>query len=115
MKKFTYKKIANSVIEVNLQNGYTIVAFVNNDEDETKYEVALYIRDEETSLFDLMSDFEYLEFSTTQKTIHAAILKQIATLMKNGCFDIYFDRYEYMLECFDRGNELFEQESLGDN
>lgn len=115
MKKLTYKKIANSVIEVDLQNGYTIVAFINNDNDEIKYEVTLYIRDEEISMFDLMGDFEYLEFNTTQKTIHSAILKQIATLMEDGCFNRYFDRYEYMLKCFDKGNELFEQESLGDN
>lgn len=115
MKKLTYQKIANSVIEINLQNGYIIVAFINNGNEENQYKVTLYIRDDETTLLDLMGNFEHIEFNSNSKTIYATLLKQVATLLTDGCFDRYFDRYEYMLQCFDIGNDLFEKEMLGGN
>ena len=115
MNKLTYKKITESLIEIDLQNGYTIRAIIVPNKEENNYEVSLELKDNETSLFDLMGDFEHLTFNATNRTIYSAVLKEVATLMENNMLDKYFDRYEYMLDCFDRGNELFEQESLGDN
>ena len=114
MKKLTYKKITESLIEIDLHNSYTIVAIITT-ENKQDYEVTLYLSHKETNLFDLMGVFEHLTFHTTSKTIYSAVLKEVAALMENNKFDRYFERYEYMLKCFDRGNELFEQESKGDN
>lgn len=115
MKKLTYKKITDSILEIDLQNGYAVYAIIKCNKKENIYTVSLYLTDFEITLYDLMNDYENIEFATvTDKTIYSAVLKEVATLMENNKFDRYFDRYEYMLQCFDRGNELFEQESLGD-
>ena len=115
MKKLTYKKITESLIEIDLQNGYTIRAIIVPNNEENNYEVSLELKDNETSLFDLMGAFEHLTFNATNRTIYSAVLKEVATLMENNQFDKYFDRYEYMLDCFDKGNEFYEHERLGDN
>ena len=113
MKKLTYKKITDSIIEIDLQNGYTVIAVIIQNKEENIYKASLYLRDNETSLYDLMGDFEHLKFDTTYRTIHSVILKEIASLLEAGKFNRYFDRYEYMLQCFDRGNGFYEQERKG--
>ena len=113
MKKLTYQKIANSVIEIDLQNGYTIRVIIVPNKEENNYEASLELKDNETSLYDLMGDFEHLTIKTTDRTIYSTVLKEVASLMGNNKFDKYFERYEYMLQCFDLGNQLFEPESMG--
>ena len=48
------------------------------------------------------------------KIINKAILKHVATLLSDGFFDYYINRYEYEMKCFDVGNNLAEKERLGD-
>ena len=114
MKKLTYQKIVNSVIEIDLQNGYTIRAIIVPNKEENNYKASLELKDNETSLYDLMGDFEHLIIKATDRTIYSTVLKEVASLMENNKFDRYFERYEYMLNCFDKGNEFYEQERLGD-
>ena len=114
MKKLTYQKIANTVIEIDLQNGYTIRAIIIPNKEENNYKASLELKDNETSLYDLMGDFEHLIIKATDRTIYSTVLKEVASLMENNMFNKYIERYEYMLRCFDRGNELFEQERTGD-
>ena len=46
--------------------------------------------------------------------INNRVLKYVATLMEEGFFDYYMQRYDYMLRCFDKGNELFEAGAAND-
>ena len=59
--------------------------------------------------------FAALEFEDTYKTICPSILKQVSTLLFKGRLQYYIDRYEYMLQCFDKGNEILSNEGRGDS
>ena len=55
-------------------------------------------------------DFQYI--SGTKETIEENICRVIYEMCVNKHFDDYVERYEYDLVCFDRGNELYEKESI---
>lgn len=55
-------------------------------------------------------DTQYI--SGTRETIEENVCRVIYEMCINNHFDDYVERYEYDLVCFDRGNELFEQESM---
>lgn len=55
-------------------------------------------------------DTQYI--SGTRETIEENICRVIYEMCINKHFDDYVKKYEYDLACFDRGNELFEQESM---
>lgn len=46
----------------------------------------------------------------TRETIKINICQIVDQLSRSGFFDYYVDRFEYTYTCFDRGNELFEEE-----
>ena len=62
--------------------------------------------------WDLIEKAEALEFNVDYKIINKAILKHVATLLSDGFFDYYIDRYEYELKCFDIGNDIVKKERL---
>ena len=62
--------------------------------------------------WDLIEKADEIEFHVGYKIINKAILKHVATLLSDGFFDYYIDRYEYELKCFDRGNSIIEKERL---
>lgn len=110
MEKLTYTKIGNDSISIDLHNGYTIVAMELFDYETKKYKVTLYVKGNDIDLLSLVNDQENVEFDATYKTIHSAILKYVATLLSEGFFATCISEYDYMMKCFDRGNELFEKE-----
>lgn len=112
MKKLTYKKIADSVITIDLQNNYSIIALSTYKHEESRYLVSLQLKHNELDIITTMDDFENVGFSAIPKTINSAILKYVASLLQDNKFEIYQRRYEYLLKCFDIGNELFEKERM---
>ncbi len=113
MNKLTYKKIGNDTLAIDLQNGYTVIATELFNHEAKKYEITLRIKDNTVDILDLIEKQEKVEFDANYKTINSAILKYVATLLTDGFFDYYIKRYDYMMKCFDRGHELFENERLG--
>lgn len=114
MNKLTYTKIGNATIAIDIQNGYTIIAMKLFNYETKKYEVTFYIKDNTVDILDLIEKQEKVEFSANHKFINSVILKYVAVLLSDGFFDYYIRRYEYMMKCIDRGNELYEKERLGD-
>ena len=114
-KKLKYNKYKgmDNIITIDLHNGYTTIAIISKDENEM-YDVQLMLKENTVDTWTLIEKAEHLTFSTTDKTIYSAILKTIDTYLQEGFFDYYIERYEYELKCFDKGNELFEEESLGE-
>lgn len=55
-------------------------------------------------------DTQYI--SGSRETIEDNICRIVEQASLSGFFDKYIERYEYTFKCFDRGNELFEEESL---
>ena len=116
MQKLVYKNYKNcrDIITIDLHNDYSVIAVKSYDQEEHNYYVDLYLKEKSVDKLDLIETAESLKFSVDYKTINSAILKHIATLLSENFFDYYINRYEYELKCFDRGNELFEKERLGD-
>ena len=113
-KRLKYEKYRgmDNIITIDLHNDYTVIAIIGKG--ETGYDVQLMLKENTVDRWDLIEKAEYLTFNATEKTIHSAILKQVATCLENGVFDYYIDRYKYELNCFDIGNGLVENERLGD-
>lgn len=114
--KLTYENYrgCKDILTIDLHNDYTIIAIKSFKPDKRKYDVEFRITEDTVDKWDLIQEMESVEFYTDYKTINKAILKHISTLLSDGFFDYYIQRYEYEIKCFDRGNALFENERMGD-
>lgn len=109
------------VIEIKLpeecgHEGYSIECRYLFDKVRGKYLLSMWLkRDNVDDTFKIDSqeiDTQYI--SSTKETIKSNICRIVEQASLSGYFDYYIERYEYTYKCFDRGNELFEQERLGD-
>ena len=114
MERLTYENYrgCKDIITIDLHNNYTVIAIKSWNPDEHKYEVQLMLKENTVDKWDLIEKAESLEFNANYKIINKAILKHVATLLSDGFFDYYIDRYEYELNCFNIGNDLAESERL---
>ena len=106
--KYENYKGCKDIITIDLHNGYTVIAIKSWNQDEKKYTVQLMLKENTVDKWDLIEKAESIEFNVDYKIINKAILKHIATLLSDGFFDYYIDRYEYELKCFDIGDNLYE-------
>lgn len=108
-----YKNIATVGISVDLHNNYSILAFANWNKENNHYEVIFYIKRNDIDLLELIEKLENVSFQNSDsKTIRTDIANYITTLLSDGFFDYYINRYEYEQKCFDKGNDIFEMERL---
>ena len=112
--KYENYKGCKDIITIDLHNGYTVIAIKSWNQDEKKYTVQLMLKENTVDKWDLIEKAESIEFNVDYKIINKAILKHIATLLSEGFFDYYIQRYEYEMKCFDKGNSIYEKERLGD-
>ncbi|MCM1500425.1 MAG: hypothetical protein NC124_18340, partial [Clostridium sp.] len=90
------------------------------DKREEKYSLSIWLNrkdiEDRMKLSSKKVDTQYI--SGTRETIIESICRVVyqAAMVadENGekYFDYFVKRYEYELACFDRGNELFEQERI---
>lgn len=111
--KLIYKKYKNvdSVITIDLNNGYTILALIGKYEIGN-YGVELRIKENTVEKWDLIENAEHIIFDKNTKNIYSAILKTVSEYLDKGFFNHYIDRYEYDLKCFDIGNEIEESKRM---
>ena len=108
-----YTNIATIGISVDLHNNYSVIAYANWNKDNNNYEVTFYIKRNDIDILELIENFENVPFINSDfKSIRVDIANHITTLLSDGFFNYYINRYEYEQNCFDRGNELFEKEQL---
>ena len=107
-----YKTLGNSVISVNLNNGYSVVAISIWDRGENVYRTTLYLKGDTYDTLDLIEEKEGIVVKADMKTVKSELTKIITNLLTDGFFKHYIERYDYMMKCFDKGNEFFE--SIGD-
>lgn len=114
-KRLKYDKYRgmDNIITIDLHNGYTIIALIGKDENDT-YDVCLMLKENTVDTWTLIEKAEHLIFNATDKTIYSAILKTVGTYLQEGFFDYYINRYEYELNCFDIGNGIEEEKRLGE-
>jgi hypothetical protein len=112
--KYELYRETQDILSIDLHNGYSIIAIKIWNKENQNYTVELYLKKNDIDTWKLVEEAESLEFDTNYKFINSAILKTVAEMLLNGFFDYYIERYKYEMACFDKGNELFEQESLND-
>lgn len=97
-------------------NGYSVECKYKYDKSKEKYLISMWLkRNDIDNTFKIDSqeiDTQYI--SGTKETIKQNICKIVEQASSSGLFDDYIERYEYTVKCFDRGNELYEKESLGE-
>lgn len=110
-----YKNIATIVTSIDLHNNYSIIAFGNWNKENNCYTVTFYIKRNDIDLLELIEKQENVLFNNSDmKSIRTDIANYVTTLLSDGFFNYYINRYEYEQKCFDKGNELFEVERLGE-
>lgn len=112
MNTLTYTKLSDSVLAINLHNGYTVIAMKLFDFKRKVYRVTFYLKNNDVDTLELMEKQENIEFAGDKKSINSIILKHIANLLREDFYEYYINRYDYMIKCFEKGNELFEKERL---
>lgn len=114
MNKLTYQKYKGleNVITIDLQNDYTVIAITSKDEETNKYNSTLFLKENTIDDWKLIQDAENIEFDGNVRNVNSAILKHVATLLSDGFFDYYINRYEYELKCFDIGNSIIEERDI---
>lgn len=114
MGKLTYQKYKGleNIITIDLQNDYTVIAIISKDEETNKHNITLFLKENTVDDWKLIQNAENIELDGNVRNINAAILKHVATLLHDGFFDYYIDRYDYELKCFDIGNTIIEERDI---
>ena len=93
-----YKNLGNSVISVNLNNGYSVVAISIWDRGDNVYRTTLYLKGDTYDTLELIEGKEGMVVKADMKTIKGELTKIITNLLKDGFFKHYIERYVYILE-----------------
>lgn len=112
MIRFT--TVNRDTIEIDLKNGYKVVALSCWKRDEEKYLVTLMIHENTIDMWSLIEKAENLEFKDSDsKSIKFDIAHKVEKMLQDGFFDYYINRCKYYQKCFEKGNTIFEKERLG--
>ena len=116
MGKLTYQKYKglDNILTIDLQNDYTVIVITNKNVETNKYNSTLFLKENSIDDWKLIQNTN-IEFDGNIRNINSTILKHVATLLHDGFFDYYVNRYEYEIKCFDIGDEQMEKERLGEN
>ena len=107
-----------NVIEFHLTKwgyrNYSVECTYHFDKQAGKYMLSIWLKrsdlDDRMHLSSKKTDSQYI--SGTKETIVENICRIVHQACISGYFQYFIERYEYELACFERGNELFEQERI---
>lgn len=99
-------------IEFDLENNYKVKAEYVFDKVSGKYIVTFYLRQSHVGMWDQIDKATNITFDSPRETVKTDIAKYFTKLLIEGFFQYYIDRYVYQMNCFDRGNDLYEKERL---
>lgn len=96
--------------------GYSVECRYQYDKTKEKYLLSMWLkRNDIDNTFKIDSqeiDTQYI--AGTKENIRQNICKIVEQLSLSGFFNYYIECFEYTVKCFDKGNEIFESEKLGD-
>ena len=104
-----YDIIADTAITVGMNNGYSILAISRWNKEKSLYNTTLFIKDNSIDRFDLIDTPTTVEFNVANKR---DLCLEIMKYIENTDFTRYINRTKYELDCFERGNALYERERL---
>lgn len=113
MSKLTYQKYKelDNILTIDLHNDYTVIVITNKNIETNKYNSTLFLKENTIDDWKLIQNTN-IEFDGNVRNVNSAILKHVATLLSDGFFDYYINRYEYELKCFDIGNSIIEERDI---
>lgn len=109
-KRLKYEKVGDVVLDIDLHNDYIARVIAKYDTELSGYKATFYIRQRTIEKFMLVDTQIDIPFNATYKTIYSTILKYTSELLDNYAFDGAINQYEYEIKCFDKGNDIFEEE-----
>lgn len=102
MMKFTNK---GQTLLINLNNTYFVQATAKWNFEKEKYDVELFIRRKDITMFDEVDQFE---LTSTREGLFKTLVKDIEDKYANGYFNKSIERYEYYIKCLEIGIDTFE-------
>ena len=94
--------------------GYSVKCTYKYNKQKEKYLLSMWLRrndiDDDFKIDSQEIDTQYI--SGTKETIEDNIYRIVEQASLSGYFDHYIERFKYTYDCFERGNELYEQERL---
>ena len=94
MNRLTYNKIVNSAIEIDLHNNYSAIAVIlQKDNAKDKHIVSYYLKGHKTNVIIPIDELEEIAFNVEFNRLYPEILKYTATLLRDGIFDKYIEKY----------------------
>ena len=109
-----------TVIEIKLPaecgyEGYSVECRYQRDNEKNKYALSMWLKNSDCNdeRFKIDSQEIDTQFITSVKeNIKMNICRIVEQASLSGFFDRYIERYEYTYACFNRGNELYEEERI---
>ena len=111
MKKLRYEKYngLDSMIIIDLHNGYSVIAANGWDKAEKIYKVCLFLKDNQADILNLIEEAKTIEIRSGYKTVNSAVLRHVSELLEARFFEPYIERTKYEQKCFDIGNMAIEE------
>ena len=94
------------------QEGYSVKCTYKYKKAKEKFMLALWLKRDDIEE-DFRIDAQEIDAQLipgTRETIENNILRIVRHAYETGYFDRYIKRFEYTCKCFEKGNELIEQE-----
>lgn len=107
-----YKHMGTSAISINMDNTYSTIAIISWNRDTSDCNISFYIKKNNIEILDFIFSKENMFQGSDIRSIKHDVVRYVETNFKKGTFQKYIDRYEYMLDCFDVGNDYFENKEL---
>lgn len=104
-----YEIIADTAITVDMNNGYSILAMSKWNKEKSLYDTTLFIKNNSVDGFNLIDEPCVIEFNVSDKKV---LCMEVTRYIENTDFTRYINRTKYELDCFERGNALYEKEKL---
>ena len=94
MNRLTYTKIVNWAIVIDLYNNYSAIAVIlQKDNTKDKHIVSYYLKGHKTNVIIPIDELEEITFNVEFNRLYPEILKYTATLLRDGIFDKYIEKY----------------------
>ncbi len=101
MKRLTYTKIINSAIEIDLYNGYSVIAVSLTQYKKEKQIVSFYLKSTSTNAIIPIDELQEVVFDVEITKLYPEILKYTASLLHDETLNHYIDQYnQHVIECF---------------
>ncbi len=105
-----YEPIGQSVISVDLHNGYIVMGIAKWYKEQELYRLSLYIREKTTYMWDLMDEFDEVKLlDSNKRTINRDMANFITEQCHNKKIEYYVKRYEEFLDRCELGTEIMEK------